>query len=172
MSYTGVASIPGAAATTQSFTLGKGIKVRGEISGSENLNFDGELEGSIDLSGNTLVIGPNAKMKANVTARHIVVHGRVEGNMTALELVDIRTTGSVYGELVTTRLNVEDGAMIKGTVNLRREGQVAAQSQSAQAAQLTAPTAPAEERTISPDGQLTIGSQTPVSIPVTVKPNI
>src|SRR5579883_1819066 len=167
MSYTGVASVAGLTAN-QGFTLGKGIKVQGEISGAENLNFDGELEGSIDLSGNTLVVGPNAKVKANVTAKHIVVHGRIEGNVTALELVDIRTTGSVYGELITTRLNVEDGAMIKGTVNLRREGQQAAQSQPAQPARV----APEEERTIGADGQLTIGAQAPVSIPVTVKPNI
>jgi cytoskeletal protein CcmA (bactofilin family) len=168
MSYTGVASV---AANQQSFSLGKGIKVRGEISGAENLHYDGELEGSINLSGNTLVIGPNAKMKADVTAKQIVVHGRVEGNMTALELLDIRSTASVAGELIATRLNIEDGAVIKGTINIRRDGQAVAPAQTAQSAQAVSLSVPEPERTPA-EGQLTIGSQTPVSIPVTVKPNI
>lgn len=145
--------------SNQGFTLGKGIKVTGQITGGENLQFDGELEGSIELSGH-LVVGPNAKMKANVHAKQVVIHGRVDGNVTALELVDIRNTGIVYGELLTTRLNIEDGALIKGTVNIRREAGVSGGSSSHGAE--------AEKAAISGH----VGSQTPMSIPVEVKPNV
>jgi len=105
--------------------VGKSIKVRGEITGAESLQFDGELEGSIDLTGNLLVVGVNARLNANIAAKQVVIHGRVNGNVNASDVVEIRSSAIIVGEIVTSRLTIEDGALIKGRVNIKREAQAA-----------------------------------------------
>src|SRR5476651_2381497 len=61
--------------------IGKSVQIRGELTGSEDLYLDGEIEGNIDLRDHTLIIGPNGKIKARISARELVVHGKVEGNI-------------------------------------------------------------------------------------------
>ena len=102
--------------------LGKSLKVRGEINGSEDLYIDGEVEGKITLQGNNLTIGPNGNVKAEVTADSITVLGRLKGNVKAADRVEIRKTGSLEGDLVTARIAIEEDALFRGSIDIVKPG--------------------------------------------------
>jgi cytoskeletal protein CcmA (bactofilin family) len=107
-------------------TIGKGLFVKGEISGSESLFIDGKVEGSINLPGNRVTVGRNGQVAANITAREIVVLGKVRGNVSASDRVDIRAEGSLSGDVAASRISIEDGAFFKGGIDIRKpEGKVA-----------------------------------------------
>ena len=88
--------------------------------------FDGELEGSVELPNHTLTVGLNGKVNANVTARNVVVHGTLQSNIQASERVEINKTASVVGDLITARIAIEDGAYLKGSVEIVRPSQTEA----------------------------------------------
>jgi cytoskeletal protein CcmA (bactofilin family) len=96
--------------------ISQGIKIRGELSGSEDLFLDGEIEGKLDFGAASLTIGPNGKVKADVTAREVIVRGRVDGKVTGRERVHVWSTGRIQGEIQTDRLAIEDGAVLSGKV--------------------------------------------------------
>lgn len=96
--------------------ISQGIKIKGEISGKEDLFIDGTLEGKLDLSGASVTIGPNGKVKADIQAREIVVRGNVQGKLTGRDRVQLWNTGQVAGEVQTERLAIEDGAVLRGKV--------------------------------------------------------
>jgi cytoskeletal protein CcmA (bactofilin family) len=100
--------------------IGKSVQIRGELSGSEDLYLDGEVEGSIDLRDHALTIGPNGKIKAGITARDLVVHGRVEGNVTASR-VELRKSCTLIGDVSTQRIVIEDGAFFKGAIDIKEK---------------------------------------------------
>ena len=79
--------------------IGKSVVIKGELSGSEDLTIEGNVEGKIELRDNTLTIGPNGKIRAEVFAKQVIVLGEVTGNVTASEKVDIRDNGSVDGDV-------------------------------------------------------------------------
>jgi cytoskeletal protein CcmA (bactofilin family) len=99
--------------------IGKSVVIRGELSGSEDLYLDGEVEGDINLRDHKLVIGPNGKIKANITARDVVVHGRVTGNVAASERVELKRSCSLTGDVSTQRIVIEDGAFFKGAIDIK-----------------------------------------------------
>jgi cytoskeletal protein CcmA (bactofilin family) len=101
-------------------TIGKSVVVRGELSGSEDLYVDGEVEGSISLKGQSLTIGPHGRVRANLEARNVVVHGRVDGNINASDRVDLRKSASLTGDIATARVAIEDGAYFKGTIDIQK----------------------------------------------------
>jgi cytoskeletal protein CcmA (bactofilin family) len=101
-------------------TIGKSVIVRGELSGSEDLYVDGEVEGSIALKGQSLTIGPNGRVRANLEARNVIVHGRVDGNVNASDRVDLRKSASLTGDISTARVAIEDGAYFKGTIDIQK----------------------------------------------------
>lgn len=94
----------------------QGIKIRGEITGKEDLFVDGALEGKLDLGNASVTVGPNGKVKADISAREIVVRGQVEGKLDGLERVQLWNTGRVEGEVRTEGLTIEDGAMLRGKI--------------------------------------------------------
>lgn len=104
-------------------TIGKSLVIKGEVSGSESLYIDGRVEGSINLPGNRVTIGRNGVVAANVTAREIVVIGKLKGNLNASDRVDIRNEGSLTGDVVAQRISIEDGAFFKGGIDIRKPGQ-------------------------------------------------
>jgi len=97
-------------------SISQGIKIKGEVTGSEDLFVDGIVEGKLNLSNGSLTIGPNGAVKADVDAREVLVSGRIEGNITAREKVQLWSTGHVSGEVRTERLAIEEGATLRGKV--------------------------------------------------------
>ena len=107
-----------AASSADQATIGKSLVIKGEVTGSESLYIDGRVEGSINLSGNRVTVGRNGVVSANINAREIVVLGKVRGNLT-----DIRSDGSLTGDVVAARISIEDGAFFKGGIDIRKAGQ-------------------------------------------------
>jgi cytoskeletal protein CcmA (bactofilin family) len=116
---------PVATSTADQATIGKSLVIKGEVTGSESLYIDGRVEGSINLSGNRVTVGRNGIVSANITAREIVILGKVRGNLTASDRVDIRSDGSLTGDVVAARISIEDGAFFKGGIDIRKAGQKA-----------------------------------------------
>jgi cytoskeletal protein CcmA (bactofilin family) len=90
------------------------------ITCSESLYIDGKVEGSLNLPGNRVTVGRNGQVSANITAREIVVLGKVRGNVSATDRVDIRAEGSLNGDVAAARISIEDGAFFKGGIDIRK----------------------------------------------------
>jgi cytoskeletal protein CcmA (bactofilin family) len=114
---------PATTTTADQATIGKSLVIKGEVTGSESLYIDGRVEGSINLSGNRVTVGRNGVVAANINAREIVVLGKVRGNLTASDRVDIRSDGSLTGDVIAARISIEDGAYFKGGIDIRKGGQ-------------------------------------------------
>src|SRR6266511_2159225 len=102
--------------------IGKSVVIKGELSGSEDLTIEGNVEGRIELRDNVLTIGPNGKIRAEVFAKSVIVLGEVAGNVTASEKVDIREKGSVDGDIASPRVAIAEGAHFRGSVDMQRGG--------------------------------------------------
>lgn len=98
--------------------LGKTVIIRGEIKGSEDLVIDGNVEGTVHLSENRLTIGPNANVVADLSAKDVLVMGRLQGNIVASGRVELRAGSAVQGDVRALRLAIEDNAMFRGKVDL------------------------------------------------------
>jgi len=116
------ASAAVATASGEQATIGKSLIVKGELSGSESLYVDGKVEGTINLPGNRVTVGRNGQVAANILAREIVVLGKVRGNCQASDRVDIRSEGSLTGDVIAARISIEDGAFFKGGIDIRKPG--------------------------------------------------
>jgi cytoskeletal protein CcmA (bactofilin family) len=101
--------------------IGKSVLIKGELSGSEDLFLDGEVEGSIDLGEHNLTIGPHGRVRANVKARDVVVHGKVDGNILGTERVELKRSAVLVGDISTQRIVIEDGAFFKGAIDIKKE---------------------------------------------------
>ena len=111
--------------------IGKSLKLKGEITGNEDLYIDGEVEGRIELKEHSLTVGLNGKVHADVSARSITILGHLQGNVKAGERTEIRKTGSFEGELLTAQIVIKDGAVFRGSVALDKPGQNAANTPAA-----------------------------------------
>ena len=100
--------------------IGKSVIIKGELSGSEDLYVDGQVEGSIELQGNRLIIGPHGQVRANVNAKGVIVQGKLEGNIVAGERAELTKSAIAVGDIVTQRVAIEEGAYFKGKIDIRR----------------------------------------------------
>jgi cytoskeletal protein CcmA (bactofilin family) len=121
-SHPGPAERSGPAPEPRSETtrITKGVAVRGEISGREDLYIDGEVQGSIRLADAGVTVGPNGRVTAEMDAREITIHGRVEGSLRARERVAVGRSGNVTGDVATHRIVIEEGAVFNGTIDIVR----------------------------------------------------
>lgn len=101
--------------------IGKSVVVKGELSGSEDLYLDGEVEGNIGLRDHSLTVGPNGRIRANIHARDVVVHGKVDGNIRATDRVELKKSAVIVGDVATQRIVIEDGAFFKGSIDIQKE---------------------------------------------------
>lgn len=101
--------------------LGPGLILKGELSGSEDVFLESTLEGPLSFGGNRVVVGRNGKVTGEVVAREVVVNGKVHGDVRAHDRIEIRKDGSIIGDLETGRLMIEDGAYLKGNIEVDRE---------------------------------------------------
>jgi len=113
-------SRPSAPAARNVACLGESIEVKGKISGEEDLQVDGKVEGPIALQGQRLTVGRTGHLNSEVTAREVVVYGKVQGNVRASDRVEIKKDGSVTGDVITARISIEDGAFFKGRIEIER----------------------------------------------------
>jgi len=101
--------------------IGKAVVIKGELSGSEDLYLDGEVEGTIELHQNSLTVGPNGRIRAHVHAKEVIIHGKVDGNIRGNERVELKRSAVLVGDIVTQRVSIEDGAYFKGSIDIQRE---------------------------------------------------
>jgi len=100
--------------------IGKSVVIKGELSGSEDLYLDGEVEGSIELRSHSLTIGPNGRVRANINAKDVVIHGKVDGNVRGSERVELKKSAVLNGDVITQRIVIEDGAFFKGSIDIQK----------------------------------------------------
>ena len=99
--------------------IGKSVVIKGDLSGSEDLYVDGQVEGSISLKTNSLTVGPNGQVKASVEAKGVVVQGKLEGNVAASDRVELRKSAVVTRDISTQRISIEEGAYLKGKIDIQ-----------------------------------------------------
>jgi cytoskeletal protein CcmA (bactofilin family) len=99
--------------------IGRSVVIKGELTGAESLFIDGRVEGSINFPDNRVTIGRNGNVAANITAKEVVIMGKVQGNVECADRLDIRSEGLLSGDVITHRISVEEGAILKGGVEVR-----------------------------------------------------
>jgi cytoskeletal protein CcmA (bactofilin family) len=111
-------SRPASAAAHNSARLGAGLQIKGHITGTEDLQIEGSVDGPITLRGHELTVGPSAQLNSEIYAGQVVVYGKVVGNVHARDRVDVKTDGSIIGDISTARISIEDGAHFKGRIEI------------------------------------------------------
>ena len=109
---------PSGGLVTQAATIGAWVVIKGEVSGNEPLFIDGTVEGSINFLEHRVTVGRSSRIRADIRAREVVVMGSVEGNIYCSDLLDVRADGSIQGHMITERIRIDDGASLKGTVEV------------------------------------------------------
>jgi cytoskeletal protein CcmA (bactofilin family) len=102
-------------------TIGKSLVIKGEITGSGSVLIEGNVEGTIDLPDDRVTVGLNGRVSANISAKNIVVLGELLGDCFAGDHLEIRSQGCLSGDVVVSRISVEDGAYLTGSIDIRRE---------------------------------------------------
>ena len=128
-------------------TIGKAVRIVGQIYTKEDLNVDGDVEGTIESTDNKVTIGTTGRVQASVKAREVVIFGQVQGNVEAADKVDIRREAKLVGDITTARISIEDGALFKGSIDIRKPepkaGAAAGTSASPAGSPLSSPSTPA-----------------------------
>lgn len=101
-----------------SASIGKAVKIAGQIFSREDLYVDGDVEGTIELMDHKLTVGPNGKVHSGVKAREVVVLGVIQGNVEASDRLEIRKDAKLVGDIKTARIVIEDGAYFKGSIDI------------------------------------------------------
>jgi cytoskeletal protein CcmA (bactofilin family) len=99
--------------------IGRSLVIKGEVTGAESLFIDGRVEGTINFPDNRVTVGRNGTVAANITAKEVVIMGKVQGNVDCADRLDIRSEGLLSGDVITHRISVEEGAILKGGVEVR-----------------------------------------------------
>ncbi len=117
-----------ASKTTEFAHIGRSVIIKGELSGSEDLYIDGQVDGTIELKGNNLTIGPHGQVKANINAKDVVVQGKLEGSIMASQRAELTKSAVATGDIVTQRVSIEEGAFFKGKIDIQRDAKSEAQA--------------------------------------------
>jgi cytoskeletal protein CcmA (bactofilin family) len=127
--------------------IGQSIIFRGELSGDEDLEIEGQVEGTVKLPNHQLTVGAHGCLNAEVAAKTIIVIGRVIGNLTATERIEIQATGRVEGDLRTPRLHVQEGAILNGAIDMSASSPAGEKKPSSMAGGASANTEPSALKT-------------------------
>ena|SRR5437870_4642301 len=130
-----------ATAASEFAHIGKSVRIKGELSGSEDIYVDGQVEGSIQVNGNSLTIGPNGRVSANVAAKNVTVGGTLDGNIQASERTELRKSAVVNGDVQTQRIAIEEGAYFKGKLEIIAGAKPSAAAVASAAAAASSPNA-------------------------------
>jgi len=110
------------AAHPQKARIGVGLYIKGQISGNEDLDVEGKVEGPVQLGEGKLTIGTGGNLTGDVTAREVIIHGTLTGNLQVRDLLKIKSDGSAVGDVVTDRILIEEGAYFKGSIEIGQKG--------------------------------------------------
>jgi len=125
-------------ASNNAASIGSSLEIRGNITGKEDLQVDGKVDGPISLEGQALTVGRTGRVSSNVTAREVIVYGIITGNLVVRDRVEIKKGASVTGDIATARIGIEDGAHFKGRIEIDRARPLApVELQSVSAASVT-----------------------------------
>ena len=116
-------SLPNPPVESNRAQFGRSLTVKGDVAGSEDLTILGQFEGTVNLEGHCMTIGPEGKVKAEIHAGRVIIYGSVQGNIIVKERVEIYKSGQVVGDLVAPGISIEDGAYFKGKIEILREGE-------------------------------------------------
>lgn len=133
---------PNAGPAVEHATIGASIVIKGEVTGNEALFVEGNVEGTINIPGHRVTVGRNSTVKADITAREVVIMGTVKGNIHCADLLDIRSESHLTGQIVTQRIRIDDGAVLRGSVEIERSEKGAAASGKSGPAEARKPEAP------------------------------
>ena len=111
---------PGSPTARNLSFLGPSLEIKGRITGEEDLQIDGKVEGPVALQGQKLIAGRSAQLHSEIAAREVIVYGKIQGNVRAQDRVEIKKDGSVLGDITTARISIEDGAYFKGRIEIER----------------------------------------------------
>jgi cytoskeletal protein CcmA (bactofilin family) len=100
-------------------TIGRSLVIKGEVTGAESIFIDGRVEGTISVPDHCITVGHNGRVVANLTAKEVVIMGKVQGNVQCIDRLDIRSDGVLSGDVITHRVSVEEGAILKGGIEVR-----------------------------------------------------
>src|SRR3989442_2751258 len=118
--YASAAPSQGFQSSGRVVNIGQTIFIKGELTGDEDLTIEGRVEGKIELKDHNLIIGPNGKINAEINAKSVTVIGSVVGNISASEMVEIKSSGTVMGDIKSSRISIADGAHFKGSVDMQK----------------------------------------------------
>ena len=99
--------------------IGRSLVIKGEVTGAESIFIDGRVEGTISFPDNRVTVGRSGNVTANITAKEVVIMGKVHGNVDCSDRLDIRSEGLLSGDVITHRISVEEGAILKGGIEVR-----------------------------------------------------
>lgn len=133
--------------------IGKSVLIKGELSGSEDLYLDGEVEGNIELKDHSITVGPHGRVRAHINAREIIVHGKVEGNVRGTDRVELKRSAVLMGDIATHRIVIEDGAFFKGAIDIQKEKEKEKEAPKAEPKRETAMAAAASWNAPAPTAQ-------------------
>jgi cytoskeletal protein CcmA (bactofilin family) len=111
--------VPTVGPVTEHATIGASIVIKGDVSGKEHLIIDGTVEGAIHFPDHRVTIGRSSKVKPDIHAREVVVMGTVQGDIHCADLLDIRGDSHIEGQIITRRARIDDGAFLKGSVEIQ-----------------------------------------------------
>jgi cytoskeletal protein CcmA (bactofilin family) len=131
-----------------SATIGKAVKIVGQIYSKEDLFVDGDLEGTVEAMEHKLTIGPNGTVHASVKAREVVALGTIQGNVEAADKIEIRKDAKLVGDIKTARIIIEDGAYFKGSIDIVKPEPARAATPKPQPATVAAPVNQAAPATV------------------------
>ena len=106
----------------QKARIGVGLYIKGQISGNEDLDVEGRVEGPVQLGEGKLTIGTGGNLTGDVTAREVIIHGTLTGNLQVRDRLEIKSDGSAVGDVVTDRILIEEGAYFKGSIEIGQKG--------------------------------------------------
>jgi cytoskeletal protein CcmA (bactofilin family) len=115
----------------RSATIGKAVRIVGQIHSREDLYVDGDVDGSIEAPETAVTVGPNGTVNATIKARDVIVLGTIRGNLEVTERVEIRKDAKLTGDIWTARITIEDGAYFKGSIDIVKPEPVARQAHAA-----------------------------------------
>lgn len=134
---------PSVGPVTEHATIGSSIVIKGNVSGQEPRFIDGTVEGSIHFPDHRVTVGRSSKITANIQAREVVVMGSVKGNLRCGDLLDVRAESYIQGEIIARRIRIDDGAMLKGSVEIQKPDKSAQEPRRVE-------TAPAKAESVTP----------------------